>query len=152
MCGKTHFKDTEEFGTKERNRRMPLTLLVSAKPQRWQAHLMGSWKSAPQYVLCSSNMEVPLCQRPHLGLLCKVEWTEFGTVQWVIEESLCISLRLFLSCTVSKSSLQSHHKAPFFYPPSTVMLFTIVLRVDSLPHLELSQTHYKLISSSSKWS
>lgn len=65
------------------------------------------------------------------------------------------------NCTVSRrrvslhfsetvSLLQSHHKAPFFYPSPSAMLFTIVIRVDSLPDLELSQNHYKLISSYSK--
>lgn len=71
-------------------------------------------------------------------------------------ESLSAFLRTVSLLYSEQVKLAKSSQIPVLLPVSqcnvihSVMLFTIVLRVDSLPHLELSQTHYKLISSSSK--
>ena len=47
-CGETHFKDTKVLGTRKRKARLPLTLLVSTKPQRWQAQSQCSFYVNPK--------------------------------------------------------------------------------------------------------
>lgn len=129
VCGKIHFKDTEELGTKERNRRMPLTLLVIAKPQRQQAQSQcsfnGKLKVHPTICAMFFKHGSSLVLEASFGPITQSGMDRVWNCTLSRRRVSLHFFGLFLSCTVSKSSLQSHHKSPFFYLSPSVMLFTV---------------------------
>lgn len=156
-CGEAHFKGTKVLGTKKRKNRLPLTLLVSTKAQRWRAPSQCSFHMKPKIhpTICA------MLFKPGSSLMLETSFGEYYTkwngqgLELDCEPSEIVSTMLLTSYfsfvwwkTASLKISIKHHSS---HPDSpTVNSSTSRFHIHSPPGVKLFQSHCKLISSYSK--